>query len=87
MFNLADKIFLGVTLLFSYPALLFTALVLYDFALTTVYCAYVFFSVRLMSSDCLYIKSIGYGVASAPIFIYLHVNDDTLGGKVSALEL
>lgn len=87
MFNLADKIFLGLTLLFSYPALFFTAFVLADFALTAVYCAYVFLSVRLMSSDCIFIKSVGYGVVSAPIIIYLHVNDDTLGGKVSALEL
>lgn len=87
MFNLADKIFLGLTLLFSSPALFFEVFVLADFTLTTVHFVYVFFSVRLMSSDCIFIKSVGYGVVSAPILLYLHVNDDTLGGKVPAVEL
>lgn len=86
MLLLIDKIFLGLVLLCSSPALFFVAFVLADLTVTSVFCAYAFYCVRLIGSDCIFIKSLGYGVASAPILFFFHVNDDTLGQEVPTLE-
>ena len=87
MLLLVDKIFVGLAFVLVSPVLFFCAFVLVDITLSVLFCAYAFFSIQLVSSDCFLTKSIGYGVLSAPILLFLHVHDDTLGGKVPTLEL
>lgn len=81
-----DKIFLGLVL----PLTLLTAIALPDLAVVAVLVAHTLISVRLVSSGCVVIKSIGYGVASAPLLYILEAvgavleaNDNAVGGKVS----
>lgn len=85
MLLVPDKIFLALVFLYSSPALYFSVFVLSDFTLTTVFCVYALFSVRLVSSNCYLIKSLGYGVASAPILLFVQVHDGALGGEVPTL--
>lgn len=71
MLWVADKIFLGLVVLLSSPALVFVAVVLGDLKVFMILCMYALFSVRLVSSDCVFIKSVGYGAASAPLLLIL----------------
>lgn len=86
MLLLIDKIFLGFVLVCSAPALFFVAFILADFTVTSVFCVHAFYSVRMISSDCIFIKTLGYGLASAPILLFWHPDDHTLGGKVPTLD-
>ncbi len=85
MLLVADKIFLWIVLLCSSPLLCFVAVVSADLVAPVVFLVvvYVALSIRLVASDCILIKSVGYGVASAPILLAVRVqNDDTVGRKV-----
>lgn len=79
MLLVTDRLFLGVVLLCFTPALFVTTVVAADFTITCLLCSYALLCYRLVSSDCIFIKSIGYGVASAPLALLLESNDDTLG--------
>ena len=66
MLLVTDKVFLSVVLVLSLPS---TALI------HVVLCMYALLAVRLVASDLIFIKSLGYGVASAPLVLLLESND------------
>ena len=75
MLFIADKLFLGLILLLSSPA----AVVLADLHVLGVFFIYALFSVRLVGSDCLFLKSLGYGFAAAPILFFVEVDGGAMG--------
>lgn len=83
MLLVTDKIFLALVLLCSSPLFCVVAVVSADLVSPVVFLVvilYVALSIRLVASNCIFIKSVGYGVASAPILLAARVqNDDTVG--------
>lgn len=80
MLLIADKVFLSIVFILSFPSALLVTFILGDFTLFTILCVYAAFATRLVSSDCIFIKSLGYGVASAPLLLLLDTNgSDTMG--------
>lgn len=82
MLLLTDKIFLGIVLCCCSPAVCVVAAVPADLVAPVVFwlVVYAAWSVRLVASNCIFIKSIGYGVASAPILLAVRVqHDDAVG--------
>ena len=88
MLNFADKIFLCIVLVLTFPVFVVIPFVLGDFTVFTILCTYTFLAVRLVSSDCFFIKSIGYGFASAPLVLLLEAseNGNTLGREIPTRE-
>lgn len=69
-----DKVFLSVVLILSSPLFVVCFFILGDIVVLTILCMYALLSVRLVISDCIFIKSLGYGVASAPLVLLLESN-------------
>lgn len=70
-----DKVFLSFALIVSFIYAGLTIVVLRDFTIFTILCVYAAFATRLVSSDCIFIKCLGYGVTSAPLLFLLETND------------
>lgn len=67
MLGVTDKIFLSAVALCLSPVFVFVAFGLRDIVLVILFYAYALFSLRLVSSDCIVVKSVGYGVTLAPL--------------------
>lgn len=64
-----DKVFLVLVAFTSLLPALVLALESIDFVLVGLCLAHVLLCVRLVSSECIFIKSVGYGAASAPLLL------------------
>ena len=80
MLLISDKVFLSILFILSFPSAVLITIIFGDFTLFTILFVYAAFATRLVSSDCIFIKSLGYGVASAPLLFLLDKNgSDTMG--------
>lgn len=75
MLLVTDKVFLSIVLILLFPCAVLITIIVGDFTIFTILCMYAAFATRMVSSDCIFIKCVGYGVASAPLLFLLETND------------